>query len=208
VDISAVQAAWCIGSDLKYIRSGVIRSRLECGRRRCTTRRRKTHITDARELLYPWHPWASQRVFVHRVVSKTAEAVFHCSLDSTPARRLLQIPQWMFDSAVMCGVHLASVSVVDAASLQELKVLLSAMIDDDVVQGQHPSVDDAGENDAKVIEATAAGPTQALSSHRKIADLERTAVGSKATSTPTSRSTTARSDRSRTNRQRTRRAKR
>jgi hypothetical protein len=73
-------------------------------------------------------------------VSKTAEAVFRCSLDSTSTRRLLQIPQWMFDSAVMWGVRLASTPVVDAKSLQALKVLLSATIDDDVIQPQHPSV--------------------------------------------------------------------
>jgi hypothetical protein len=71
----------------------------------CTTRQHKTHITDAVELLYAWHPWASQLVFVHRTVNKTAEAMFHCSLDSTSAGRLLQIPQWMFDAAAMCGIR-------------------------------------------------------------------------------------------------------
>ena len=99
--------------------------------------------------------------------------MFHCSVDSTSARRLLQIPQWMFDSATMCGVCLASSSVVDASSLQDLKVLLSAPIDDGVVQGQQPSTDDAGENDAKIIEATVAVTADAVSSCRQNARLEQ-----------------------------------
>lgn len=109
----------------------------------CTTRQHKTHITDAVELLYPWHPWASRPVFVHRTVNKAAEAMFHCSLDSTSAGRLLQIPQWMFDAATMCGIRLSPSPVVDAGSLRELKDLLSATNTDSVVQGQHLSVDDA-----------------------------------------------------------------
>ena len=172
----------------------------------CITRRRKTHITDTRELVYPWHPWASQQVYVHRAVNKAAEAMFHCSLDSTSGRRLLQIPQWMFDSVTMCSVRLTSCAVVDSASLQALKALLTATIDDDVVQGEHLSLDDAGEND--VIEATAAGTAKTLSPRRKISELAHTAVGGSSTSTPSSRSTVAGSGESRSRRRPRRRAKR
>jgi hypothetical protein len=104
----------------------------------------------------------------------------------------------------MCGIRLASSPVVDAASLQELKILLSATSADGVVQGQHLSVDDAGENDAKIIKAAVAGAAEALSSRGKNSGVERTAIGSSATSACVSRSTVARSGRSRASRPRRR----
>ncbi len=157
----------------------------------CTTRHRKTHSTDARELLYPWHPWASQRVFVHRTVHKRAEAMFHCSPESTSARQLLQIPQWMFDSAAMCGIGLASSPIVDTASLQELKILLSATIDDDVLQVQQPSTDHAGENNAEITEATVAVTADAVSSCRQNARLEHTTSRGSSSSAVAARSPVA-----------------
>jgi hypothetical protein len=126
-------------------------------------------------------------------VNKAAEAMYHCSLESTSEGRLLQIPQWMFDAAAMCGIRLASDPVVDAGSLQELKTLLSATSADGVVQGQHLSVDDAGEDDAKIIQAAVADAAEALSSRGKNSGVERTAIGSSATSTSASRSTVTRS---------------
>jgi hypothetical protein len=115
-------------------------------------------------------------VFVHRTVNNSVEAVMHCSLDLTTTRRLLQIPQWMFDAAAMCGVRLTSTPIVDSESLQELKVLLSATIADGVVQVRQPSVDDAGDNHAKLIEATAAGTAAAFSSGRNNAELGQVTV--------------------------------
>jgi hypothetical protein len=120
----------------------------------------------------------------------------------------LQIPQWMFDSAAMVSVHLASVPVVDVDSLRALNVLLSAGFDDDMVQDRHPSADDAGETDVKIVEALATGTTEALSSHGKNADLERAANRSQATRDSAAGSTAARSGRSRSSRRRSRRAKR
>jgi hypothetical protein len=120
----------------------------------------------------------------------------------------LQIPQWMFDSAAMVGVHLASVPVVDVDSLRALNVLLSAGSDDVVVQDRQLSADDAGETDVKIVEALATGTTEALSSHGKNADLERAANRSQATRDSAAGSTAARSGRSRSSRRRSRRAKR
>jgi hypothetical protein len=105
----------------------------------------------------------------------------------------------MFDSAAMFGVHLASVPVVDVESLRSLKALLSAGFDDDMVQDRQLSADDAGETDAKIVEALATGPTEAFSSRGKNADLERAANRSQATGGSTVGSTAARSGRSRSN---------
>jgi glyceraldehyde-3-phosphate dehydrogenase/erythrose-4-phosphate dehydrogenase len=142
------------------------------------------------------------------MVNKAAEAMFHCSLDSTSAGRLLQIPQWMFDAAAMCGIRLESSPVVDAGSLQELKTLLSTMSTDGVVQGQQSSADNAGEKDAKTIKAVATGTPEALPSRGNNAGVEHTGGGSSATSTSASRSTVARSGRPRASLPRSRRAKR
>jgi hypothetical protein len=144
-------------------------------------------------------------VFVHRVVNKTTEAVFYCSLDSTSSRRSLQVPQWMFDSAALCGVRLTPTPAVDARDLQALRELLSTAIDGDVIQGQHPSVDDAGENDAKIIDA-AVGAAEGLSSCTTISDLEQPAAGDSSTSACASRSTVAGSGHSGSRRRRRRRA--
>jgi hypothetical protein len=135
--------------------------------------------------------------------------MFHCSLDSTSAGRLLQIPRWMFDAATMCGIHLSPSPVVDAGSLRELKDLLSAANADGVVEDQHPSVDDAGENHAKIIEAIVAGAAEALSSRGgKNSGVERTAIGSSATSACVSRPTVAQRGCLRASRRRSRRARR
>jgi hypothetical protein len=115
----------------------------------------------------------------------------------------------MFDAAAMFGVHLASVPVVDVESLRALKDLLSAALDDDdVIQDRHPSADDAGETDVKIVEALATGTTEALSSHGKNADLERAANRSQATRDSAADSTAARSGRSRSSHRRSRRVKR
>jgi len=97
----------------------------------------------------------------------------------------------MFDSAAMCGVCLASTPVVDAGSLQDLKILLSAPIDDGVVQGQQPSMDDVGENDAKIIEATAAVTAEAFSPRRKHARLAHATSGGSSSSAVAARSPVA-----------------
>ena len=128
----------------------------------CTTRQHKTHITDARELRYPWHPWAGHEVFIHGAVGKSDSRALHCSLDSSTTLRLIQIPQWMFDPAVSYEAQIREVPSVDAAALLQLKSLLSSLIGPRairVLQAQHPSQDDAGESDVPFIEVAAPSAT-------------------------------------------------
>ena len=163
--------------------------------RGCTTRQHKTHITDARELRYPWHPWAGREVFIHGAVGKSDSPALHCSLDPSTTPRLIQIPQWMFDPAVSYEAQLRDSPSVDAAALLQLKLLLSSLIGPRVarvLQAQHPSQDDAGESDVPFIEATAPSATAAVSSHPEAPALVGTTGGGSATDTRTARATAAR----------------
>ena len=164
----------------------------DAGGRGCTTRQHKTHITDARELRYPWHPWAGHAVFIHGAVGKSDSRALHCSLDPSTTLRLIQIPQWMFDPAVSYEAQIREVPSVDAAVLLQLKSLLIGPRAARVLQAQHPSQDDAGESDVPFIEATAPSATAAVSSHPEAPALVGTTGGGSATDTTTARATAAR----------------
>jgi hypothetical protein len=91
----------------------------------CTTRRRKTHVTEEREVLYPWHPWFGLTVHVHQAVDKRASAGFRCSLDAGITDRWLELPAWMFDRATCVRMQIASVSRVDSSALEALQSLMA-----------------------------------------------------------------------------------
>ena len=89
----------------------------------CTTERQNTHVTDRREVLYPWHPLSGQSVFVHDVIDKPGDAVFRCNLTARRSDRLLEVPVWMFDRAacVACRwVDMAHVGLDTLTGLAEL----------------------------------------------------------------------------------------
>ena len=58
-----------------------------------------THITESREVLYPWHPWYGRSVWIYQTLTKNGAAICHCGLSQTRDSRALEVPQWMFDSA-------------------------------------------------------------------------------------------------------------
>ena len=62
-------------------------------------RLQNTHVTDRREVLYPWHPWFGRSVYVHYAIDKPGDAVFRCNLTGRRSDRLLEVPIWMFDRA-------------------------------------------------------------------------------------------------------------
>src|SRR5206468_9831544 len=90
----------------------------------CTTRHNNAHRTDERKVLYPWHPWFGQRVFIHEVLVRGNARVFRCSETAQVADRRLAIPEWMFDRAACCGMARADSPRVDRAALDRLKVLI------------------------------------------------------------------------------------
>src|SRR5260221_4096351 len=93
----------------------------------CRTRRRNAHVTDCFELLYPWHPWFGDRVFVHDVIVKGGDRIFRCGSSPDRNARCIEVPGWMFDRAACCSVRLSNEAQVDCTSLQLLKALIVAV---------------------------------------------------------------------------------
>jgi hypothetical protein len=122
-----------------------------------TSRQRNTHSNESREVRYPWHPWYGRPVVVHEAFTRNGRAVFRCGIEENPGARLLEIPQWMFDSVACCRVRLATVPTVGCDALLDLKALLrcASFPDSNVVlQGQHRSLLSPGDADANITQPT------------------------------------------------------
>jgi hypothetical protein len=131
----------------------------------CTTQRHDSHNIDPRELRYPWHPWHGRPVWTRRTSARNGVAVFQCSLDPDSDKRLLEIPQWMFDASVVCLVRLSPFPPASSEALRALKELIDprkAAVNSEVIQGRHPSPSRAGGSDAKPSEAASSKPTEAV----------------------------------------------
>jgi hypothetical protein len=89
-----------------------------------TTRRDKTHNTDLREIVYPWHPWYSQRVIIIESVTKGGQTLLRCTPDGDATSRLREVPVWMFDRVVCCLMQLAAMPSVRVDDLRQLRKLL------------------------------------------------------------------------------------
>lgn len=90
----------------------------------CTTRRYNAHITEQREVYYPWHPWSGRRVFAHEAVDKAGSEVFRCSLSGLASDRWLEIPVWMFDRAASASWRLMATPLTNMTALGALVALL------------------------------------------------------------------------------------
>ncbi len=63
----------------------------------CTSVRGKTHVTEALEVLYPWHPWFGRAVYFHEVIEHGGKLIFRCDLGEKQTARCINVPAWMFD---------------------------------------------------------------------------------------------------------------
>jgi hypothetical protein len=128
---------------------------------------------------YPWHPWYGQPVCIHRFSERNGLPVFQCSLDASSDKRLLEIPQWMFDASVVCLVNLSSLPLVSCEALRELKELISpseAVGIGEVVQARHQSLSHTGGSDAQPSEVTPSNPTAVVPSTDRYVWLEESAA--------------------------------
>jgi hypothetical protein len=112
----------------------------------CTTRQQNAHITDTRELLYRWHCWYGQPVYIFGTVTRGAEVFLRCALDRGESGRLLEVPQWMFEATACCRMVLAATASVSVRTLRDLTRLMRAVSPDEVgvLQGKHPTLPDSG----------------------------------------------------------------
>lgn len=91
---------------------------------RCTTKRQNTHVIDQREVLYRWHPWFGQSVYVDEVIDKPGDAVFRCNLTGVRSDRFLEVPIWMFDRAACSACCRAETAHVGHDALKALAGLI------------------------------------------------------------------------------------
>jgi hypothetical protein len=74
---------------------------------------------------YPWHPWHGQLVSIGRHSARGGLPVFQCTLDTGSGRRLLEIPQWMFDASVIRLIRFSLVPIASCEALREIQELIS-----------------------------------------------------------------------------------
>ena len=134
---------------------------------RDASRQHNTHNIESREVRYAWHPWHERVVAIHQAFTRSGCALFRCSIEENLETRLLEIPQWMFDPATCCRMHLAAVPTVAGKALLDLKTLLQGTPLPDngiLLQARHRSLLSSGGADAKVSEPAENYSTQTVSS--------------------------------------------
>ncbi|HEY5282438.1 MAG TPA: hypothetical protein VIM14_06585, partial [Polyangia bacterium] len=115
-------------------------------------------------------------IFLTRV--NHGRMVAHCGLEPRHESRGVEVPLWMFDTAVCCQMRMAPVPVVNIEALHELAALLAAHLQPDggpMLQAQHDSLLPEGGADASPTEPTPGDPTCVVS-----VDPGRTALGAAA----------------------------
>jgi hypothetical protein len=106
--------------------------------------------------------------------------VAHCGLEPRHEYRGVEVPLWMFDTAVCCQMRMAAVPVVNIEALHELSALLTAHSRPDgcpMLQAQHDSLLPEGGADANPTEPAPGDPTCLVSVEPGRAALGTAAVG-------------------------------
>ena len=67
-----------------------------------TNRQNKTHITETREVCYPWHPCFGQSVLIKRSMVRIGKAIFWCSIWATELSG-----HWNYPSGCSTGLFAA-----------------------------------------------------------------------------------------------------
>jgi hypothetical protein len=85
-------------------------------------------VTEALEVLYPWHPWFGRTVYIHEVIERGGERSFRCDLANSQTARCMDVPAWMFDRAACLRVRLTDTPQVEVTALGCLKALLAEVV--------------------------------------------------------------------------------
>src|SRR2546421_12556161 len=90
-------------------------------------------------------------VFVHEIVNRGGVRLLRCCQSSEQGARCLQIPEWMFDRVVCCGMVRGDSPRVSGAALDSLKALISGGFGGSsggVIEARSYSLSQEGEADA------------------------------------------------------------
>src|SRR5215831_10317767 len=88
-----------------------------------TSRQSKTHNIEWREVRYRWHPWHGRTVWIYQSLKKHGVGILRCRTEQDQKVSLLELPEWMFDTAAG-EIQLAKTAVVSCEALRDLKVVL------------------------------------------------------------------------------------
>jgi hypothetical protein len=145
---------------------------------RGTSARRNAHGTEV-IVSYRWHPWQGRRARVVRSKAKRSGAVLHVTIERDGRTQLLELPEWMADSAACASMMLADEPVASIDALRSLRELLRVVGSVMVVEGQHLGVESQGDAD----ETTPSSPicsTEFVSSPVGLAAVADSSMGSQA----------------------------
>jgi hypothetical protein len=99
-----------------------------------------THKTEADRIFYPWHPLYGRELAISGKCIRRGTVMFICRVRGVRMLTPLEVPAWMFDSAVCCRLIAAPSARVDVTALFSLRALLnSASGQSAVVKAQHHS---------------------------------------------------------------------
>src|SRR4029450_12506880 len=149
----------------------------------CTSHQSNTHSIESREVLYPWHPWFGRAVWIYATRVNYGRVVAQCGLEQQPVRPGVEVPQWMFDTAVCCQMHMAREPVANVDALFELRSLLASRTrssPEHVLQAQHHSLSPEGGADANPTEPATGHATCPVSVSAEYAALGTASLGSAA----------------------------
>src|SRR5262249_45585847 len=120
-----------------------------------TSRQSNTHSIEAREVRYPWHPWYGRTVWVYQSLKKHGRGILRCRVEQDVRVGLLELPEWMFETAAGC-IQLAKTPAVGCEALRDLKAVLEGYQArsnrDGVVEVQHQCSQPSGGADAEPTE--------------------------------------------------------
>jgi hypothetical protein len=106
--------------------------------------------------------------------------VAHCGLEPRHEHRGVEVPLWMFDTAVCCQMHMTAAPVVNIEALHELAALLAANSSPDggpMLQAQHDSLLPEGGADANPAAPAAGDPVSLVSVGPESSALGTAAIG-------------------------------
>jgi hypothetical protein len=88
--------------------------------RSCTTERHQTHKTDSAQVVYQWHPLYGREVTIQGKRNRRGVIVFICRIGGDYKTSPLEVPAWMFDTAICCVCRSAPAGAVTVDALRSL----------------------------------------------------------------------------------------
>jgi hypothetical protein len=139
----------------------------------------KTHNLsfELRTVFYPWHRWYERTVLTRQASGAHAELAYLCRLPDAPADvMLIEVPKWMFDTALCATMRRADEPHVDCVALRVLARTMaeqSVSMAPAVVQPQVNRLAGHGDKNELIPTGQSNTPAGAVRGQGRCAALER-----------------------------------